>query len=700
MISKVLWQSWLASPAIVGAALFASSGALAQDATFTAKAAQHIPEAPVATVTDQPSTRELANAAIAANVVSKPEPLTASNPETSVYLAQTAGEDKNTHWLDHKLELLAASNPKISVQLAQTPRDDRNAHLLEQINRYSNENEADSPKPDNSFSQLQNASPKPADANEGVIEQINQYSNDNGSTPLDQVTNVTQLRDVSPGDWAFEALRSLVERYGCIAGYPDGTYRGNRAMTRYEFAAGLNACLQQVERILKTSSEGFATKQDLATIQRLIEEFGSELAVLRGRVDALEARTTELELTQFSTTTKLNAEVVLALAGVPTGNTVNGNRVNGNTVLGDRVRLNFDTSFTGKDLLRTRLQALNLDAFSGSATFTSEGDLRFAGPAFDRGNNNSVGIDALLYQFPIGKKTTVVIEANAGAVDDFTNTVNPYIDGDGGTGALSHFGTRNPIYYLLNGTGLALKHEFSDKFEVSLGYLANDAANPEEKGGLFDGPYGAIAQITLKPIEPLTVGLTYIHAYNNDFTANGSGGSIRSNLRSALLADNPNFNLPAELQPFQGLSLPTSTNAYGVQASFQLSPKFVINGWAGYTTTRTLAALQGTNGQVLERGDYSTWNFAVNLAFPDLGTKGSVAGIIFGMEPKVTGASRSLRNVIGKDRDTSFHVEGFYQFKLSENIAITPGVIWLTAPDHNSNNDDILIGTIRTTFTF
>ncbi|HBB32401.1 MAG TPA: hypothetical protein DC064_11540, partial [Cyanobacteria bacterium UBA9273] len=44
-----------------------------------------------------------------------------------------------------------------------------------------------------------------------------------------------------PGDWAYEALRSLVERYGCIAGYPDGTFRGNRAMTRYEFAAGLNA---------------------------------------------------------------------------------------------------------------------------------------------------------------------------------------------------------------------------------------------------------------------------------------------------------------------------------------------------------------------------------------------------------------------------------------------------------------------------
>jgi hypothetical protein len=191
--------------------------------------------------------------------------------------------------------------------------------------------------------------------------------------------------------------------------------------------------------------------------------------------------------------------------------------------------------------------------------------------------------------------------------------------------------------------------------------------------------------------------LTYIHAYNNDFTANGSSGSNRANLPSALL-DNP--NLPAELQPFSGLSLPTSSNAYGIQASFQVSPKFLINGWVGYTATRTLAPLVGTNGTVLNRGDYSTWNFAVNLAFPDLGKKGNVAGIIFGMEPKVTGVSSSIASAIGKDSDTSLHIEGFYQYQLTENIAITPGVIWLTAPDHNANNEDIVIGTIRTTFTF
>ena len=85
-------------------------------------------------------------------------------------------------------------------------------------------------------------------------------------------------------------MQSLVERYGCIAGYPNGTYRGNRALTRYEFAAGLNACLDRVNELIATATADLVTKQDLATLQRLQEEFSAELATLRGRVDALEAR--------------------------------------------------------------------------------------------------------------------------------------------------------------------------------------------------------------------------------------------------------------------------------------------------------------------------------------------------------------------------------------------------------------------------
>ena len=88
----------------------------------------------------------------------------------------------------------------------------------------------------------------------------------------DQVTSVTQFSDVYPTDWAYQALANLVETYGCVAGYPNGTFRGNRAMTRYEAAALLNACL---DRVTEVTDE----------LRRLMAEFETELAILKGRVD-------------------------------------------------------------------------------------------------------------------------------------------------------------------------------------------------------------------------------------------------------------------------------------------------------------------------------------------------------------------------------------------------------------------------------
>jgi hypothetical protein len=74
---------------------------------------------------------------------------------------------------------------------------------------------------------------------------------------LNQLTNVSQLRDVSPGDWAYQALQTLVERYGCIVGYPNQTFGGQQALSRYEFAAGLNACLNSKEAIAMAIQQTF-----------------------------------------------------------------------------------------------------------------------------------------------------------------------------------------------------------------------------------------------------------------------------------------------------------------------------------------------------------------------------------------------------------------------------------------------------------
>ncbi|KAM3095988.1 iron uptake porin [Phormidesmis sp. 146-35] len=133
------------------------------------------------------------------------------------------------------------------------------------------------------------------------------------------------------------------------------------------------------------------------------------------------------------------------------------------------------------------------------------------------------------------------------------------------------------------------------------------------------------------------------------------------------------------------------TNSFGVQASFRPSSALIINGWVGYTGAR-----------VLRLGDANIWNWAVTLGFPDLGKKGNLAGLVIGMEPKLTqidGAVTAATGV-GRDRDTSLHLTAFYQYRVNDNLSITPGVIWLTAPNHDQRNQDLVIGTIRTTFTF
>jgi hypothetical protein len=677
-MSRILWKGLLVSPAVLAASLVLSSASLAAEQPLeiaTATQANNLQLAGTATEATKPETEALRDepVSLASNKIIE----TIDNKSANAPISEPATAPENT---------VAAADLSTTEPVAEAPVAEPKSTVLgastseAKPGTESNSAVAAQAQPEQIS---QSTAPNATSQVPNALEQINQYSaegTDSENTAA-QVTSVSQLSDVRPTDWAFQALQSLVERYGCIAGYPDGTFRGNRAMTRYEFAAGLNACLDKVNELIKGGARGLATKEDLASIQKLQEEFAAELATLRGRVDALEARTAELEANQFSTTTKLNGEVVFALTGIARGEDANGRDADKTTAFGSRVRLNFDTSFTGKDLLRTRLQVLNLGSFSTNSTKTAEGELRFNAGPFGTASN-TVALDALFYQFPLGKSTTVILEANAGAADDFTNTVNPYFDGDGGSGALSNFGTRNPIYYLTGGSGIALRHQFGEKLELSLGYLAGNAASPTRGNGLFNGSYGGLAQLTFKPSDSFAIGLTYVNSYN--FVTNtGSNAS----------------NFPARLGSFgidSDSNLPVSSNSYGAQASLKLGRRIALGGWAGYTNQRILSNLATPTGSV-QRGDQKIWNWAVTLAFPDLLKEGNVAGILVGMEPRVTS---STNRTLPEDKDTSLHIEGFYQFKLSDNISITPGVIWLTAPDHNNRNSDLVIGVVRTTFTF
>lgn len=532
-------------------------------------------------------------------------------------------------------------------------------------------------------------------ANE-LINQIEEYgqegqgkSQDNTqSNSIGQVTNVNQLRDVSPTDWSYEALRSLVDRYGCIAGFPSQTYRGDQSLTRYEFAAGLNSCLNQIERLI--ASQGSVGQEDIDKINRLNQEFKAELTTLNGRVDELEGRTTALEDSQFSTTTKLAGEAIFGVASVVAGSNSDlaeggDDEIDKVPVLGYRTRLELETSFTGEDLLFTRLSTGNFPEFSDT-TGTFQGEIAFAEPA-----DSDLGLEVLYYDRPIGENTNVLIGAAGLAADDIANTVS-VLDGDGASGAISAFGTRSPIYFPPGEAGLGIIHSFGEKLELSAGYLAGEASDPSVDSGLFDGSYSALGQLTITPFEKLDLALTYVHGRDQSDTGVGSDlANIQSLTAAGEGAD------PLDPGVFAD-GVPTVNDSYGAQFSYALSDRIVLGGWGGLSKVKTLESFVA-DGQTVERGTQDVWNWAATLAFPDLIREGSLGGIIVGMEPYVSSSTIDTEG-FGKDAEKSLHAEAFYQYQLNDNISITPGVIYVNKPDNNNDNDDLVITTLRTTFNF
>ena len=517
-----------------------------------------------------------------------------------------------------------------------------------------------------------------------VLAQINRSSRENNTSP--QVTSVSQLSDVQPTDWAFQALQSLVERYGCIAGYPNGTYRGNRALSRYEFAAGLNSCLDRVNELIATATADMVTKQDLAKLQRLQEEFSAELATLRGRVDSLEARTAELEANQFSTTTKLKGEAIFAFTDTFGNETGKANRA----VFQDRVRLGLETSFTGRDILTTRLAAGNATGFdlrdtantpiSGSKNaVTNPGSNGMGRQTVEVGstNNNSVKIDKLTYEAPIGP-ARVYLAASGGQHSDYAAVNNPYFfdKTDGGKGALSTFASESPIYRIGGGSGIALNVPFGkagDSFlkpsSLTLGYLASNANDPSPSNGLFDGNYAALGQLNFNVGNRLALAATYVHGYqkaNSSLFDSGLGGSAVVGTSQA--------NTPTVVGP-------SSSNSYGISAAIKPSQKLSLSGFVSYHDVIP-------EGPGVSR---EAWSYGAGLALPDFGKKGNVLGIFGGAQPY------SLSTGVSQ---TPYQVEGFYKYQVSENVSVTPGVIWLTSAGQAANSNDAFIGTLRTTFSF
>lgn len=275
----------------------------------------------------------------------------------------------------------------------------------------------------------------------------------------------------------------------------------------------------------------------------------------------------------------------------------------------------------------------------------------------------------LEYRFPIGEQAIVYLEAEGGDLDDFfTDTLNPFFSGSG-RGSISRFAQRNPIYRQGGGAGVGLVYNFSESVSLSLGYLADDVDNPEV--GFGEAEYGAIAQLTLEPSDSFKLGFTYIHSYNSLDTGTGSR---RAN------------------DPFDDKSNAIIADSFGLQSTIEVNDGLTVSGWVGFT--------HATATDLPNDPAADIFNWAITLAFVDLGIENSVAGIAIGQPPKVTNSEFEVTSYTYEDEGTALHLEAFYRFQVNDNVDITPGLLVITNPEHDRNNSTTYVGTIRTTFRF
>jgi hypothetical protein len=516
------------------------------------------------------------------------------------------------------------------------------------------------------------------------------------TTTAQNVTSVSQLSDVRPTDWAFTALQSLVERYGCIAGYPDSTFRGKQATSRYEFAAGLNACLDKINEIISAGLADKVSKEDLATLQKLQEEFAAELATLRGRVDALDAKTAKLEAQQFSTTTKLSGEAIFSVSGATGANPTGG--TNTNIVFSNRVRLNLLTSFTGKDLLITGLQATNINSLAAPLGYAdplgSSSNVRLGIENqflnFNPSNSNttaanSVNLYKLLYIFPVADKLTLFAGSNAEVSDAFP-AISPFASE--GQGSISRFGqglnAATRVSGGTSGTGLAaavgLIWTLSDQVDFRALYgsvnsaIATNSPTTLLGAGFFGGSTVASAQLTLKPTSTLDIGLNYANSYHQ---INILGTGLAAADIGAINAAGTSLTNPIQM------------NSVGANLTWRIAPKVAFNVSGAWI----FANLSGVNAATT----FTSW--MTGFHFSDVFNEGNTAGLIFG-QPLARSSASGLATVPTGFTATPYHLEGYFNFKLSKNISITPGVFFVFNPEGINNAPTATVGVVRTTFTF
>jgi hypothetical protein len=502
--------------------------------------------------------------------------------------------------------------------------------------------------------------PVAATAAEFNLDGVNKYASE------EQVTSISQFSDVKPTDWAYQALSNLIERYGCVAGYPNGTYKGGKAMTRFEAAALLNACL---DRVTDVTDE----------LKKLMAEFEKELAILKGRVDGLEAKVGELEANQFSTTTKLKGIATMTIGGAtngtvsPIANQVTASGATGPgtgpafnipVVQAEQVSFNYDvklildTSFTGKDLLRTTLRSGN----AGNSVFGGSGSALLESYFQQEANgNDTVSIDRLFYQFPVGANFTGTFGAKVGQADMLAMWPSVY----GSDTILDRFtlAGANAAYSLTLGAGGGIWYE-KDGFSISASYISNEYTAPysyRTDSELAGGGFGEGSTTTVQVgYAGNNWGAAFAYNYTAANTTIGNFQLIPISVSAINVNGSNNYGFSAYWQPEEAGWIPSISAGFGA------------------------TSFNGSNNSTSN----DTYSWMVGFQWADLFMKGNALGIGLGESNSAV---------------SNFGLEVWYKFQVTDNISVTPAIFWIQNGGIDfpaATTADMYGAVLKTTFKF
>jgi hypothetical protein len=266
----------------------------------------------------------------------------------------------------------------------------------------------------------------------------------NYSDSAEQVYQTTaQFSDVVPGDWAYTALQNLSDSYGCVDNSYTNNLKSGQALTRYEAAALVNACL---EGGLMASGEGMTSEAS-----RLANEFGSEMAILKGRVDGLEYRLKEINAKQFSASTLMSGNAVFSLGAVQ--GDANGEKVHSIYSYG----IDLTTSYSGRD-------SLDASIIAGNAASEPLADLDSA----ENTTGNALTLNNLSYTFPVGNYEVTAFALGMESEDVVSATLSTYSD------SFRISNLRYATEGAESGPGIGVTRYFDNNWNASIALIADD----------------------------------------------------------------------------------------------------------------------------------------------------------------------------------------------------------------------------------